>query len=517
MQSMLNFVNFTTLEVDGSKPQEMFTTFSSVLQGCPYRFIQLAGAPPLEAMIDAMNANGCSFQVTMVGAFDTNEVVYDSLRNGQLQFSVSEQKHLQASMPVVMATLYLTTGQRFTESSQSVGGEYLTGPVLITSEVLPNNATLMCTTEGFPVCPNTTAADGATAICPCINRRSVVIGGVTHGTVGDFWDPVFAAMEQAGEDFNITLQLVKFSANISEDAAIPLLIAQIEDFCKQPVSIDGLFVSIPNEQVAGALQACVHLGIPLVAINAGSNYANNMGIPFIGQSEFIAGQQAGQRLIAAGVKQGICLMQAANITSLQSRCDGMEYAFKTAGNVKFLGALVVPQTASAFVQSVEGAINQEGDWAGLGALSCGSAQLPFLLETLDKHPGLIIGTFDTSPEIYTALDDGQVLFGVDQNSYLQGYWPIPLLTWNVTTNQSLLNSILESGPQMYTSSPSTAKVACQDVMFSVCPQGTVFATTATGHDSLLSPGGIAGVALAVAVIILSMAWLFYTRFQEKVE
>jgi len=106
----------------------------------------------------------------------------------------SAQNYLQASMPVVMATLYLTTGQRFTESSQSGGG-------VITTEVLPDNATLSCTTEGFPVCPNNTAADGATAVCPCINRRSVVIGGVT----GDFWDPVFAAMEQAGEDFNITL------------------------------------------------------------------------------------------------------------------------------------------------------------------------------------------------------------------------------------------------------------------------------------------------------------------------
>jgi len=100
------------------------------------------------------------------------------------------------------------------------------------------------------------------------------------------------------------------------------------------------------------VHCCIALGLPVGAINAGSNFADNLGIPFIVQSEFIAGQQAGQRLIAAGVKQGICLMQAANITSLQSRCDGMEYAFKTAGNVKFLGAFVVPQTASAFVQSV---------------------------------------------------------------------------------------------------------------------------------------------------------------------
>ena len=37
------------------------------------------------------------------------------------------------------------------------------------------------------------------------------------------------------------------------------------------------------------------------------------------------------------------------------------------------------------------------------------------------------GTFDLSPEVLEAIDDGKMLFAIDQQQYLQGYLPIVLL------------------------------------------------------------------------------------------
>ena len=506
VQSMLNDVNITTLEVDASNNQEMFTAFSSVLQGCPYKFIQLAGSPPLQAMIDAMNANGCSFQATLMGSFDTNELVYESLRNGKLQFSVSQHAYLQASVPLLMAALFLTTGGKFPLSTQSLGGEYLSGPILLTKENLPASEALLCTVEAFPVCPNTTAADGSPATCPCTNRRRFTLGGITHATVNAFWDPVYAAMKQAGDDFDVNLQLVRWP-NATEDVIYSEMTKKIEEFCSQPV--DGLFVTLPNEQVATGLKTCVDKGIPVVVINAGSNYAADMQIPFVGQAEFEAGNEAGQKLIDAGVKKGICLMQIANQTSILQRCAGMEYAFKkAAGQVEYLGAIVMPQDPAGFLQAIETAIGEDGSWAGYGALCCGAAQFPFLLPVIDKHPLLTTGTFDTSPIIYQALSDGQTIFGIDQNAYLQGYWPIPLLVWNLTTNQTLLNSVLASGPQFYTTSPSNSQQACQQILFQSCPVGTVYDVVGSTQTSIFSFGAIFGVVLAVLLVLLIVTYLF---------
>ena len=40
---------------------------------------------------------------------------------------------------------------------------------------------------------------------------------------------------------------------------------------------------------------------------------------------------------------------------------------------------------------------------------------------------MTLATFDLSPEVLTAVRDGDMLFAVDQQPYLQGYLPVMLL------------------------------------------------------------------------------------------
>jgi simple sugar transport system substrate-binding protein len=43
-----------------------------------------------------------------------------------------------------------------------------------------------------------------------------------------------------------------------------------------------------------------------------------------------------------------------------------------------------------------------------------------------------LATFDLSGDVIQAIDDGEILFAVDQQQYLQGYLPVVFLTLNKT-------------------------------------------------------------------------------------
>ena len=45
-----------------------------------------------------------------------------------------------------------------------------------------------------------------------------------------------------------------------------------------------------------------------------------------------------------------------------------------------------------------------------------------------NRPTMRFATFDLSPRVLEAVRDGQALFAIDQQQYLQGYLPIVLLT-----------------------------------------------------------------------------------------
>lgn len=106
--------------------------------------------------------------------------------------------------------------------------------------------------------------------------------------------------------------------------------------------------------------------------------------------------------------------------------------------------------------------------------------MPSILEVEKLHPDMIVGSFDTSIEIDNGMEAGTVLlFGVDQNSYLQGYMPVALLTWYSYTEQELADIFIESGPDFIVARQSQEQIVCQELFYEVC-QGSS-ATTPIGQ------------------------------------
>ena len=64
---------------------------------------------------------------------------------------------------------------------------------------------------------------------------------------------------------------------------------------------------------------------------------------------------------------------------------------------------------------------------------------------------IAVGTFDLTPEVLAAVRDGQLLFAIDQQPYLQGYLAVVLLTKYLETKAMPGGGqIIRTGPSFVT-------------------------------------------------------------------
>lgn len=193
----------------------------------------------------------------------------------------------------------------------------------------------------------------------------------------------------------------------------------------------------------------------------------------------------------------------------------MALAFnESSANVEYLGVVnVPPDNTAAFIAIVEDVGGEIGSWEGVGILVLGEVQLSSVLALQDRHEDLKIGSFDVSLALFEAINGGKVLFGVDQNSYLQWYLAVALATWFVYTRQLLLNPVGESGPTFIEAAPTSEQQVCASVKYNACQLNqTSSDPTNTAPAPLLSAGAIAGIVIAgVAAMILLLFVLYHVR------
>jgi simple sugar transport system substrate-binding protein len=252
--------------------------------------------------------------------------------------------------------------------------------------------------------------------------RNVKLAVVTHGQGSDpFWSVVKNGVNQAGKDMGVS---VTYDAPPTFDmvAMSQLIDAQV---AKKP---DGLIVSIPDASALNkSITAAVSSGIPVVSINSGSDVYKQLGIlTHIGQTEELAGQAGGEQMGSAGVKNGLVVNQEQGNVSLELRAKGFgEGLAKTGGTSNTL--VVDLKNPTDTQQKIANELSKNYD----GVLTLGPTGATPALKALQdsgKVGKIKIGTFDLSADVLTSIDQGNMLFAIDQQQYLQGYLPIVFLT-----------------------------------------------------------------------------------------
>ncbi len=233
---------------------------------------------------------------------------------------------------------------------------------------------------------------------------------ITHGAPGDaFWDRVKSGAERAGSDYGVT---VEYSSDADPAKQSQLIDGAVAD------DVNGIVVSMANpDGVESSVRAAVDAGIPVVTINSGIDDWEAFGaITHVGQSETIAGQAAGEELKAAGLQNVICVIQEAGNVGLEDRCKAAAEAMGgTMTNLQVDGTddNAVTSTITSKLQSeesIDGVLTLGGQY-GIDAVSA----------VEESGSSAKVATFDLSEDVIKGIQDGSILFAVDQQPYVQGF------------------------------------------------------------------------------------------------
>ncbi|SDI04075.1 monosaccharide ABC transporter substrate-binding protein, CUT2 family [Arthrobacter subterraneus] len=238
---------------------------------------------------------------------------------------------------------------------------------------------------------------------------------ITHASGGDtFWDIVRKGAEEAAAKDNVEL----LYTSDPEGGRQAQLIEQAID-----QGVDGIAVTLATpDALKSALQKATEAGIPVVSLNAGEGVSAELGaFTHFGSNEQLAGEAVGERLAADGYEHPICVIQQQGHVGLEARCAGVKA--KVPGTeilyVNGQDMTAVASTATAKLQATSDA----DVIIGLGA--------PITLTLLDsiKDAGseAKAASFDMNAELAQKIVDGEVLFTVDQQPWLQGYGSIDAL------------------------------------------------------------------------------------------
>jgi simple sugar transport system substrate-binding protein len=260
-------------------------------------------------------------------------------------------------------------------------------------------------------------SSGAASSGVVANRKSIRIEMPTHMIPPD---PNTAIMQNgadaAAKDFGVS---VKFRG--PEQFSIPA-VQQIFDasIASKPT---GIAATLPDANALGPkIEEAVRQGIPVVLFNAGLDQYKKLGaLTYIGQTELLAGQQAGKRLAAAGVRNAIVVNHQQGQLTLETRYQGVKEGL--GGKVKEFA--VDGSNPTAIRNGVASAIRQNPGVQALMTLGPGAAEQALkAIKDAGKLGQVKLATFDISPAVLEAVKARQILFAIDQQMFFQTYMAV---------------------------------------------------------------------------------------------
>ena len=268
-----------------------------------------------------------------------------------------------------------------------------------------------CGTGGKAPEEATGGGDGSGGAARDLNY-AVIIHGVPDGS---FWNVVKKGAEDGGTQYGVNVEVTGDPEGSRQAQLIDSAVAN---------DPDGIVVSMANpDALQGSIQAARDAGIPVVTINSGEDRSAEFGaIAHFGQSEGVAGEGVGERLKEEGAKKVVCLIHEAGNVGLEQRCQGVADGF--GGEVQNLQVdLNNPQGIQATVKSTLMGDASIDTVVGLNP-SVTTAALAGVDET---GKDIKVASFDIDTDVLAGIQDGSILFTVDQQQYLQGYLPIAML------------------------------------------------------------------------------------------
>ncbi len=283
----------------------------------------------------------------------------------------------------------------------------------------------------------TSAVNIASGSQPCSGYRFALI---THGDNGSFWSVVYKGAKNAAADLGCTLTETYGSQQQGQaqpdDNAENAQIQNAINAHVNGIAVSDHAPSLMNSTLAKASAA----GIPVVLLNAGcddTDIAASHALTCVGQPEQLAGQAAGVKFKSLGATNVLCVIHQSG-QNLLDRCNGIAQGLgvgqqcKT-GNAPSKGpactelTLSTPNAASNPQQAIQQVTAYLQAHPQVNAVMTLNNAIGTALITAKPANNPKIATFDLNSGVQTDIQNGSMVFAVDQQQYLQGYLPIVFL------------------------------------------------------------------------------------------
>ena len=248
------------------------------------------------------------------------------------------------------------------------------------------------------------------------SATKIKVAVVTHGDTGSFWSVFKKGVDQAAKDLK------------SRGVSVTQVYAN-NDVAKQVAGINAavaggakvIATSVPDASaLKDPLRKASNKGIEIITVNSGLGAFDSLPtyMVHVGQTEDIAGQGAGKQFKKVGSKKVLIVIHEASNSGLQQRAAGVK---KVLGSSK-VNVLTIPNAkkdipgTKAKVKAAFNADKSLDSFLGLDP----DVTIPCIPSCPN---GTKIGTFDVGGSI-KQIQQGKMLFAIDQQQYLQGYLPI---------------------------------------------------------------------------------------------
>lgn len=350
------------------------------------------------------------------GTFDLNAEINANIESGVTRFGIDPQPYLQGYEAVFWLTMIGRYG--FRPATPVIP----TGPQLVDRDSLH--------TQANP-------------------ERTVSLIFVQHALCAwdSYWCVVERGIRQAAQEREVQVTILG-PDRFDLDRMAALIDQAVAD---RP---DGVAVTIPDSAALHApILHAIQAGIPVVAYDSGNGPLKD-DLPyrtFIGtdsDAEYQGGYLAALRLIHAGGSVGVCVNHQKGHLALDARCQGMMDAFAKEGlKAEVLDCSADPERSYTIIRDYAQAHPEANAYLTMGAGEPGAISFYRYLNTSNRLRGEVLhGTFDLSPAVVTAVEDGTTLFAVDEQPYLVGYSAVMFLTLALRQNIWPVAPITPTGP-----------------------------------------------------------------------
>jgi simple sugar transport system substrate-binding protein len=266
------------------------------------------------------------------------------------------------------------------------------------------------------------------------SEATIKVAVVTHGDTGQFWSVFKKGVDQAKKDLKGRGVSV---TQVYADNNVPKQVAGINAAIAAGAKV--IATSVPDASaLRDPLKKAASKGIEIITVNSGLGAFDSLStyMVHIGQTETIAGQGAGKQFKKVGAKKVLVVIHEASNSGLQQRANGVKSVLG-GSKVKVITIPDAKKDIPGTKAKVKAAFNADKSLDSFLGLDP-----DVTIPCIPSCPsGTKIGTFDVGGSI-KEIQQGKMLFAIDQQQYLQGYLPVVFGVLYVTN----LNTVGNGAP-----------------------------------------------------------------------